>query len=83
MLTRQKTRDGRVTGYGLGLAIAERDGRREASHQGGQERVSTVVYLLADRSVAERGRAVAILTNLEGVQPQILALARTLADRLW
>ena len=83
MLTRQTTRDGRVTGYGLGLAVAERDGRREASHQGGQERVSTVVYLLADRSVAERGRAVAILTNLEGVQPQILALARTLADRLW
>lgn len=83
MLTRQHTRDGRVTGYGLGLAVAERDGRREASHQGGQERVSTVVYLLADRSVAERGRAVAILTNLEGVQPRILALARTLADRLW
>jgi hypothetical protein len=45
--------------------------------------VSTVVYLLADRSVAERGRALAILTNLEGVQPQILALARALADRLW
>ncbi|HEY7925650.1 MAG TPA: serine hydrolase domain-containing protein [Vicinamibacteria bacterium] len=83
MLTRQKTRDGRTTGYGLGLAVAERNGRLEASHQGGQERVSTVVYLAADRTVAERGRAIAILTNLEGVQPQILALARTLADQLW
>ena len=83
MLTRQRTRDGRVTGYGLGLEVAERDGRREASHQGGQQRVSTVVYLLADRTVAGRGRAVAILTNLEGVRPQILTLARTLADRLW
>jgi serine beta-lactamase-like protein LACTB, mitochondrial len=83
MLTRQKTRDGRTTGYGLGLVLGEREGRLEAWHQGGQERVSTVVYLLADRSVAERGRALAILTNLEGVQPQILALARALADRLW
>ena len=42
-----------------------------------------MVYLAADRTVAERGRAIAILTNLEGVQPQILALARTLADQLW
>jgi serine beta-lactamase-like protein LACTB, mitochondrial len=83
MLTRQKTRDGRLTGYGLGLAVAERNGRLEASHQGGQERVSTVLYLAADRTVADRGRAIAILTNLEGVQPQILALARTLADELW
>ena len=83
MLTRQRTRDGRTTGYGLGLVLGEREGRLEAWHQGGQERVSTVVYLLADRSVAERGRALAILTNLEGVQPHILALARALADRLW
>ena len=83
MLTRQRTRDGRTTGYGLGLVLGEREGRLEAWHQGGQERVSTLVYLLADRSVAQRGRAVAILTNLEGVQPHILALARALADRLW
>ena len=83
MLTRQKTRDGRTTGYGLGLVVGEREGRLEAWHQGGQERVSTLLYLLADRRVADRGRSLAILTNLEGAQPQILALARALADRLW
>jgi CubicO group peptidase (beta-lactamase class C family) len=83
MLTRQRTRGGRLTGYGLGLTLAERQGRLEAWHPGGQERVSTLLYLVADRSVAERGQALAILTNLEGVQPQLLALARALADGLW
>ena len=65
MLTRQKTRSGRVTGFGLGLALGSRGGRREAWHTGGQERVSTVIYLQPDS-----GLAVAILTNLEKVQPQ-------------
>lgn len=80
MLTRQRTRDGRLTGYGLGLAVGERDGRLEAWHTGGQERVSTVLYLAPDASVPERGRAVAILSNLEGVQPHLLSLARHLAE---
>jgi CubicO group peptidase (beta-lactamase class C family) len=80
MLTRQETRGGRLTGYGLGLAVGERDGRLEAWHTGGQERVSTVLYLSPDTTVPERGRAVAILANLEGVQPHLLALARRLAD---
>ena len=34
MLTRQKTRDGRATGYGLGLAVGTRGGQREAWHHG-------------------------------------------------
>ena len=76
MLTRQTTRDGRVTGYGLGLTLGEREGRPEAWHTGGQERVSNVLYLSLDRGVASGGRSVAILTNLEGVQPEMLALAR-------
>ena len=80
MLTRQKTRDGRVTGYGLGLALGERDGRFEAWHTGGQERVSTVLYLSPHASVPGRGRSVAILSNLEGVGADLLALARRLAD---
>jgi serine beta-lactamase-like protein LACTB len=75
MVTRQKTRNGRATGYGLGLAVGTRGGQREAWHQGGQERVSTVLYLQP-----EAGLAVAILTNLEKVQPQILDLARRVAD---
>lgn len=82
MLTPQPLRDGRPTGYGLGLAVGERDGRKEAWHTGGQERVSTVLYLDLDRGVPRGGRAVAILTNLEGVQPRILALARRIADAL-
>jgi CubicO group peptidase (beta-lactamase class C family) len=80
MLTRQATRDGRVTGYGLGLALGERDGRFEAWHTGGQERVSTVLYLSPDARVPGRGRSVAILSNLEGVGSHLLALARRLAD---
>jgi CubicO group peptidase (beta-lactamase class C family) len=75
MLTRQKTRNGRVTGFGLGLALGSRSGRREAWHTGGQERVSTVIYLQPDS-----GLAVAILTNLEKVQPHVLDLARRVAD---
>lgn len=75
MLTRQKTRDGRVTGFGLGLALGSRGRRTEAWHTGGQERVSTVIYLQPDS-----GLAVAILTNLEKVQPRVLDLARRVAD---
>jgi CubicO group peptidase (beta-lactamase class C family) len=75
MLARQKTRDGRSTGYGLGLALGSRGGKSEAWHTGGQERVSTVLYLQPDGRLA-----VAILTDLEKVQPQILDLARRVAD---
>lgn len=75
MLIRQKTRDGRATHYGLGLAVGTRGGKREAWHQGGQERVSTVLYLRPDGHLA-----VALLTNLEKVQPQLLDLARRVAD---
>jgi CubicO group peptidase (beta-lactamase class C family) len=82
MLTKQRVRDGRLTGYGLGLTIGERDGRREAWHTGGQERVSTVLYLDLDRGVPRGGRAIAILSNLERVQPQILALARRVSDEI-
>jgi CubicO group peptidase (beta-lactamase class C family) len=75
MLTRQRTRDGRLTGYGLGLTVGTRGGQREAWHHGGQERVSTVLYLQS-----ESGLAVVILANLEKVQPQLLGLARRVAD---
>ena len=75
MLTRQRTRDGRATGFGLGFTLGERAGQREAWHTGGQERVSTVLYLRPDA-----GLAVAILANLEKVQQEILDLARRVAD---
>jgi CubicO group peptidase (beta-lactamase class C family) len=75
MLTRQKTRDGRLTGFGLGLSVGTRGGQAEAWHTGGHERVSTVLYLRPDQ-----GLAVAILANLEQVQPELLELARRIAD---
>jgi CubicO group peptidase (beta-lactamase class C family) len=73
MWTRQKTRAGRVLSYGLGWDLEEWKGRREVSHTGGQERVSTVLYLQPDR-----GLAVVVLTNLQGAHPT--DLARTIAQ---
>ena len=75
MMTRQATRDGKLTGTGLGLFLAERDGVREAWHTGGQPQVSTVLYMQPDRRVA-----VALLTNLEGIGPVLLDLARQIAS---
>jgi hypothetical protein len=75
MLTRQRTRDGRLSAFGLGLSVGARGGRREAWHTGGQERVSNALYLRPDS-----GLAVALLTNLEHVQPRVLDLARRIAD---
>jgi CubicO group peptidase (beta-lactamase class C family) len=74
MMTRQTTRDGRVTGTGLGLFLGERDRVREAWHTGGQPQVSTILYMRPDRRVA-----VALLTNLEGIGPGLLDLARQIA----
>lgn len=74
MMTRQTTRDGRVTGTGLGLFLGEREGVREAWHTGGQPQVSTVLYMQPDRRMA-----VALLTNLEGIGPVLLDLARQIA----
>jgi serine beta-lactamase-like protein LACTB, mitochondrial len=75
MLTPQRTRRGRVTGFGLGLAVGRRGGRREAWHIGGQEQVSTILYLRP-----ESGLVLAMLSNLEKVQDPLLDLARRVAD---
>jgi len=75
MLTPQRTRAGRVTGFGLGLAVGQRGGRREAWHLGGQEQVSTIFYIRPDS-----GLVVAMLSNLEQVQAPLLDLARRVAD---
>ena len=75
MFTRQKTRDGKRTEYGLGWRVEERRGRREVWQNGGQPRVSTFLYLQPDRRVA-----VALLCNLEGVAPALGELAREIAD---
>lgn len=75
MLTRQKTRDGKLTGYGLGWILGERMRRREAWCTGAQPKVSGTLYLNPDAGVA-----VAILCNLESIQNPLTALARQLAD---
>lgn len=75
MCTRQKTRDGRATEYGLGLHVTEKRNQLEAWHQGGQPQVSTVLYLRP-----ARGLSVALLCNLEGVSLQLVDLAREVSD---
>jgi CubicO group peptidase (beta-lactamase class C family) len=75
MLVRQRTRDGRITGYALGWTVGADRGRREAYHIGGQPRVSAVLYMLPDT-----GQAVSLLANLEGVATPLLELARQVAD---
>jgi len=73
MWTRQKTRDGQETAYGLGWALGERNGRKEVSHSGGQQRVSTLLYMLPGTAAA-----VALMSNLEGAR--LMQLARQIAD---
>ncbi len=75
MFVRQRTRDGKPTGYGLGWAVGTQRGRHEVYHIGGQPRVSTALYL-----VPESGLAVVFLTNLEGVGTPLLELARQVAE---
>jgi CubicO group peptidase (beta-lactamase class C family) len=78
MLTVPKSKDPRPSGYALGLNVnagAARGARREAWHTGGQERVSTVIFLLPDAGVS-----VAVLTNLEGIGSELVALGRELAS---
>jgi serine beta-lactamase-like protein LACTB len=75
MLTPQKTRAGRVTGFGLGITLTGGSAKREAWHTGGQERVSTVLYTRPDAGIA-----IALLSNLEGVGTPLLQLARRIAD---
>ena len=74
MFTRQKGRDGKLTGYGLGWTVDGVRGRREVYHVGGQPRVSTVLYMRPDQDVA-----VVLLANLEGVSAPLLELARQAA----
>ncbi len=74
MLSRQKTRDGKPTGYGLGWILASNPKTRECWHTGGQPQVSNLLYLQPDA-----GLAVVILCNMEGVSNNLLQLARRIA----
>jgi CubicO group peptidase (beta-lactamase class C family) len=74
---RQRTRDRRITGYGLGWIVGTDGDRTEIYHTGGQPRVSTVLYMLP-----RSGVAVVLLCNLEGVSSPLLELARGVAATL-
>jgi serine beta-lactamase-like protein LACTB len=75
MLTSMKSRDGRPTSYGFGLNVSGPGRRREAWHTGGQERVTTVLYLQPDS-----GLVVVLLSNLQ--HASLTDLARRVADLL-
>jgi serine beta-lactamase-like protein LACTB, mitochondrial len=77
MWAKQKTRDGKETPYGLGWTITERNGMKEVAHGGAQQRVSTFLYL-----IPEKGIAVAVMSNLEGVGGALNNLSRQIADVL-
>lgn len=72
---RQRTRDRKFTGYGLGWVIGVHAGRTEVYHAGGQPRVSTILYM-----VPRSGFAVVLLCNLEGVSVPLHELARAIAS---
>lgn len=75
MWTKQKTSDGKETSYGLGWGVSERNGLKEVGHGGGQQRVSTYLYM-----IPEKGLAVVLMANLEDVGRSLNALASEIAD---
>jgi CubicO group peptidase (beta-lactamase class C family) len=76
MFTRQRTRDGRETPYGLGWYVGAYNGQRAVWHIGNQQGASTILYMLPDQRFA-----VALMTNLEGLVQAVLSdLTRQIAD---
>lgn len=61
MWTRQRTKDGEQTNYGLGWSVSADDAKvRTVSHSGGQAGTATLMVLQPDT-----GRAVSVMCNLE------------------
>lgn len=77
MWAAHKTRDGKETGYGLGWRVSERNGMKEVHHGGAQQRVSTFLY-----TIPEKGLAVVLMTNLEGIGGGLAGFSRQIADIL-
>jgi CubicO group peptidase (beta-lactamase class C family) len=73
MWTRQRLPGGMPIDYGLGWSLLRFHGREEVCHAGRQQRVSSLLYTIPDR-----GLAVAILCNLEGVD--LMPLARRIGE---
>ena len=77
MWTKQKTRDGKETSYGLGWGLSERNAMKEVAHGGAQQRVSTYLYM-----IPEKGLAVVLMVNLENVGGSLGTLCSEIADIL-
>lgn len=75
MWASQKTREGKATGYGLGWGVDSRNGMKEVHHGGAQQRVTTFLY-----TIPEKGLAVVLMTNLEGIGGGLASLSREIAD---
>ncbi|GMV24508.1 MAG: lipoprotein [Phycisphaerae bacterium] len=75
MWTPGRTSDGNETEYGLGWAVAVRDGRTFVAHSGGQQGTSTCLVLWP-----EQRAAAAVMCNLERVPAE--ELATRIADLL-
>lgn len=69
MWTKQKTRDGKETGYGLGFSIGEEGSLRYVDHSGAQEKAATHLVIFPDQGVV-----IALMSNTEGVRLGNLAL---------
>ena len=75
MWTSQKTRDSKATEYGMGWGVHTRNGMKEVEHGGAQQRVSTYLYM-----IPEKGLAVVLMTNLEGIGGGLASLSKQIAD---
>src|SRR5436190_16838638 len=73
----QKTRDGKVTEYGMGWGVHTRNGMKEVEHGGAQQRVSTYLYM-----IPEKGLSVVLMTNLEGIGGGLANLSKQIAGIL-
>jgi CubicO group peptidase (beta-lactamase class C family) len=72
MFTRQRLAGGDLTEYGLGWFLQQANGPLEVFHSGGQQRVSTFLYLLPSERLS-----VALMCNLE--RADLFRLARQIA----
>ncbi len=70
MWTVQKTASGEATPSGLGCFVDDVGGERRISHSGGQSKVATFLTLSP-----EKGRAIALMCNLQGAKLKPLAAA--------
>lgn len=78
MWTRQQTKSGEATGYGLGFRVGRRDGMRVIGHTGGQAGTTCFLVILP-----EKATAFAVMSNLYRAKlaPMRQILTRAVTDR--